>query len=224
MKKPDKFPQQTIFMKAIPWILVLILLIAAGFFFTSNQKNETELTQLRQESVEFAQTRAALEEARKSQAQISDSSLGDKEKQELIRLRNEVGILRRDKQQLAAQSQKAQENSERLLQTQQARETQQAEQIQQLQQNQRLAQQQTQQPESDPVRNKCINNLRQIDGAKQQWALENKQPAEAVPLAQQIAPYFKGQTVPSCPSGGVYTLGNLETTPICSIPGHAISQ
>jgi len=209
-------------MKALPWILILILLVAAGFLFSNNKKNETELTRLRQESAELAQTRAALDEAKNAQAQTGDSSLGDKEKQELIRLRNEVGVLRRDKQQLAAQAQKAQENSERLLQTQQARETQQAEQIQQLQQNQRLAQQQSQQPENDPARSKCINNLRQIDGAKQQWALENKQPAEAVPLAHQIAPYLPGQTVPACPSGGVYTLGNLETTPTCSIPGHAL--
>ena len=30
--------------------------------------------------------------------------------------------------------------------------------------------------------NACINNLRQVDGAKQQWALETKQATNATPL------------------------------------------
>jgi hypothetical protein len=39
-------------------------------------------------------------------------------------------------------------------------------------------------------RNTCINNLRQIDAAKNQWA-ENGKTADAVPTAQDIAPYIK---------------------------------
>src|ERR1700729_3389334 len=50
--------------------------------------------------------------------------------------------------------------------------------------------------------NACINNLRQIDGAKQEWGLENKQAATASPSSTDIQP-FMGRglagTLPSCP-------------------------
>jgi len=36
----------------------------------------------------------------------------------------------------------------------------------------------------------CVNTLRQIDGAQQQWALEQRQPDDAVPTWSDIAPYF----------------------------------
>src|SRR4029079_3450231 len=39
-------------------------------------------------------------------------------------------------------------------------------------------------------KNACINNLRQIDGAKQQWALETKAAANASPAATDIQPYL----------------------------------
>src|ERR1700712_4952175 len=51
--------------------------------------------------------------------------------------------------------------------------------------------------------NACINNLRQIDGAKQQWALENKAAATASPVDTDIQPYLGrggAGTVPTCPS------------------------
>src|SRR5205809_1030139 len=52
----------------------------------------------------------------------------------------------------------------------------------------------------------CINYLRQIDGAKNQWALEHQKAPDAVPLPQDIAPYFPNTQIPQCPAGGRYTL------------------
>src|ERR1700751_3414823 len=49
--------------------------------------------------------------------------------------------------------------------------------------------------------NACINNLRQIDGAAQQWALETKQGAAAVPAFTDISGYLKNAVI--CPAGGV---------------------
>ena len=49
-------------------------------------------------------------------------------------------------------------------------------------------------------RNACINNLRQIDGAKQQWALETKQAPTAVPGYPDISDYLKNAV--SCPAAG----------------------
>lgn len=56
--------------------------------------------------------------------------------------------------------------------------------------------------------NACINNKRQIDGAIQQWALEMKQLATAVPTTATAQTYLKGGVMPTCPTGGTaYTLG-----------------
>jgi prepilin-type N-terminal cleavage/methylation domain-containing protein len=48
--------------------------------------------------------------------------------------------------------------------------------------------------------NACLNNLRQIDGAVQQWALETKQAATATAAYTDISDYLKAE--PLCPSGG----------------------
>lgn len=69
--------------------------------------------------------------------------------------------------------------------------------------------------------NSCINNLRQIDAAKEQWALaENKNDGAPVDQAG-IAEYIRGG-IPTCPQGGTYTLGPIGTNPTCSHPGHSL--
>jgi competence protein ComGC len=73
-------------------------------------------------------------------------------------------------------------------------------------------------------RNACINNLRQIDAAKQQWALENNKKADDVPTAQDLNQYLKvGFESLHCPAGGVYTIGPVRQDPTCSIPKHKLS-
>jgi prepilin-type N-terminal cleavage/methylation domain-containing protein len=64
--------------------------------------------------------------------------------------------------------------------------------------------------------NACINNMRQLDGASQQWALEKGQTTGATPVLTDVAPYLKlnsSGNVPACPSGGSYTLAAIGTTP-----------
>lgn len=72
------------------------------------------------------------------------------------------------------------------------------------------------------MQNVCINNLRQIDAAKQQWALENGKKADDIPTAEDLKPYFKNGVFPTCPSGGTYTIGADSNAPTCSIPGHKL--
>lgn len=72
--------------------------------------------------------------------------------------------------------------------------------------------------------NWCINNLRQIDTAKQQWALEDGKKPGDVPAAQDLKPYFKNGIFPTCPAGGTYTIGAVSNAPTCSIPGHKLPQ
>jgi hypothetical protein len=71
-------------------------------------------------------------------------------------------------------------------------------------------------------KNACINNLRQIEGAKQQWALEKNMPATAIPSKEDLEPYLAGKTFPACPGGGHYTIGAVDQSPTCSIRGHRL--
>jgi prepilin-type N-terminal cleavage/methylation domain-containing protein len=71
--------------------------------------------------------------------------------------------------------------------------------------------------------NACINNLRQIDGAVQQWALETKAASTATVSFGAVQPYLKNSVI--CPAGGTafsdsYTLVNVSTKPVCKkVPG-----
>jgi prepilin-type N-terminal cleavage/methylation domain-containing protein len=78
--------------------------------------------------------------------------------------------------------------------------------------------------------NACINNLRQIDGAKQEWALELKENATATPLSSDIQPYLgRGTTgtTPYCPLDSSqtftvsYNIASVQTPPNCLLGGSA---
>jgi prepilin-type N-terminal cleavage/methylation domain-containing protein len=70
-------------------------------------------------------------------------------------------------------------------------------------------------------RNSCIANLKQIDSAKEQWAMDNKQATGAACQMSDLAPtYLKGAaTGPTCPGGGTYTVNVVGTNPACSLSG-----
>ena len=68
--------------------------------------------------------------------------------------------------------------------------------------------------------NACINNLRQIDAAKNEWALEKGKTATDVPTMEDLKPYLA--RIPHCPAGGTYTIGAVGENPTCSIPGHTL--
>jgi len=76
---------------------------------------------------------------------------------------------------------------------------------------------------STAQQNGCIKNLRLIDAAKQQWALEKNKQSTDVPTQQDLLPYL-GQNVkfPHCPQGGTYTIGSVGESPKCSIPNHEL--
>ena len=74
------------------------------------------------------------------------------------------------------------------------------------------------------MKNACINNLRQIDGAKQQWALENSKQHTDTPTQQELMKYLGRQNHlwPTCPARGVYTINAVGEAPTCSIPEHQL--
>ena len=75
------------------------------------------------------------------------------------------------------------------------------------------------------TKNVCINNLRFIDAAKQEWELEKHKSPRDVPSWEDLNPNLSGTNnlpLPKCPSGGTYTLGAVSNRPTCSIPDHML--
>ena len=79
--------------------------------------------------------------------------------------------------------------------------------------------------------NACINNLRQIDAAANQFALEhNLTNGDRINFPNDLTPYIilnsKGKISP-CPSGGTYHVGRVGIAPTCSLgttvtPAHVL--
>jgi len=69
--------------------------------------------------------------------------------------------------------------------------------------------------------NACINNLRQIDAAAHQFALEKgKKTGDAIVMNTDLTPYIKlnsASSIPPCPANGDYTLANVGDVPTCSL-------
>src|SRR5690348_989095 len=66
--------------------------------------------------------------------------------------------------------------------------------------------------------NTCINNLRQIDGGIQRWALEQNKAAGAAVAFTDISGYLKNSVI--CPSGGTtfadsYSIESVAVKPLC---------
>ena len=76
--------------------------------------------------------------------------------------------------------------------------------------------------------NACINNLRLVDSAKQQWALEQRKQTTDTPAGTDLQPYLgRGANgeLPSCPADSTETwtasynagINNIGTPPVCEI-------
>jgi RNA polymerase sigma factor (sigma-70 family) len=163
----------------------------------SLQQQQTRLTQLAADNERLSNLLAQ-----------TTQILPEQQNLELLRLRGEVGLLRQQARELAQLQQENRQLRARAVQ-------------------QAAAGSSTREltATDESARGACVNNLRQIDGAMQQYALEHSLSATNIVTAEQISPYLKAwEEVFRCPSGGTYTFGSLTNPPTCSIPGHAIPQ
>jgi FtsZ-interacting cell division protein ZipA len=194
--------------KWVLWLLVVTFLASEVLLFSALRQNAAMQTALQAEKQRTELLQTQLDQLKSSNAEVQGVEVARlrAENLDLPRLRNQVT-------QLQAASQKL---------SQQLKATSAYAQQQQAQLAQAAAAQQAQ-AEADE-RNACINNLRQIDAAKQQWALEKNKPANAIPTAQDLLPYFKDGIFPACPSGGTYVLNAVGELPSCSVPGHVLPQ
>jgi hypothetical protein len=76
-------------------------------------------------------------------------------------------------------------------------------------------------PSPTALKNNCLYNLRQLDAAIQQFALEHKKEPTAPVTLEDLKPYLK--TAAICPAGGTsledsYKVSNCQTPPTCIAP------
>ena len=206
------------------WLCVAALLATEVFLFLAKSQKAAVIVQLHESQQKVAQLQSDLDKLKNSSvATLSTENARLRAEnqgltQKFAQLQNEINQSRQQNQKLTQQV----EAAHNTLQQQQ-------EQLQAMQaENQQpaTATETTAEQSMSPVAqlNACINNLRQIDAAKQQWALENDKTAYAVPSAQDLLPYLSNLVFPVCPSGGTYTINAVGVPPTCSVPGHVLPQ
>src|SRR5208282_1751126 len=66
--------------------------------------------------------------------------------------------------------------------------------------------------------NGCINNLRIIDAAGAQFALENNmKTGDAINYPNDLTAYMQHNTAPVCPANGTYADATVGAVPACSL-------
>ncbi len=199
----------------VVWLVVVAFLASEIFLFSANRQKDAALVAFRAEKQRADDLQAQLDQLKNSNAGLQNAELSRlrAENQDLPRLRNQVAQLQSTNQKLSQQ-----------LNATLTAARQQQEQLQQIAAENQQARAAAQQLSDEEERNTCINHLRQIDAAKQQWALEKNKTADAIPTAQDLLPYLKDGVFPVCPSGGTYTIGAVGEVPACSVPGHVLPQ
>ena len=72
-------------------------------------------------------------------------------------------------------------------------------------------------------RTACISQLKALQGAKIQWALDAKKgDADAPQDGDLFGPDKYLTKRPECPANGTYTLGSISENPTCSTPDHVL--
>jgi hypothetical protein len=202
----------------LPWILAVAFAGAAGAMYFSKTSADAEVAKARDQVQQADAMKSQLEESQKTVASQNDQIASlQKDNEELLRLRNQVRQLTDDKAKMLKQVQAAQSQAERSQAEVEQVQARSAENAKTMAERQIL-----QMKQSSAVVNTCINNLRLIDGAKQQWALENNKTAEAIPQPQDILSYLPNHQMPQCPGGGRYTLNAVSLAPTCNLPGHSL--
>jgi len=194
------------------WVCLALMLVAEGFLYQANHQRDAALSDLRDAQQKLHEAETERDELKNSSAGQQAAEIVSLRKQNEI-LTAKINALQKNLEQAQAENLQASQH----LSTARVAIAAQQENLQQLQAQQ-------QQAAMVANANTCINNLRLLDQAKQQWALDKGKDAAAVPSAQDLVPYFRDGTLPACPDGGTYTLNAVGVLPTCSIPGHVLTQ
>jgi len=182
-------------------LLSAAVVVGAG---TPAVVQQRSLSRLRAENQELREQWQRLEPFREGnqqlgvlQADADELERLRKEVAELHRLRAEVARLRREKEEAArlqAENTRSNEHTKTLAAHQAQTEA--------------------------ALKNACETNLRMLEGAKDQWALENRRRTGSEVKGEEISPYLEGGFERMrCPSGGQYTIARIGEPSSCSIHG-----
>lgn len=74
-------------------------------------------------------------------------------------------------------------------------------------------------------KNACVANLKQLDGVRVSWSLENKKEPDDLVDIKSASMYLKGGVMPTCPAGGSYQVNRVKDYPNCTLGptlGHSL--
>lgn len=213
-------------LKVVAVIAAVAVVSLLVLYLGEKHESEQRAADLQQAAAELSQTIAGQEsELKRLRNQVGEMERMRRENKEIHELRaasGELNKLRPENQKLRAEI--------GLLRARVAKSEAAAADLRRLQQesaaNQRKAiVAQTGAAMSDlAAKNACIANLRQLDGAKQQWAIDNKRNASDIPgPADLFGSRLYLKIEPTCPLGdGRYTLHSVGQNPTCSHPEHRL--
>lgn len=192
------------------WVCLALMLVAEVLLFRANHARD-------QAQTDWRDAVHQLHDAQKELAELKNSASGEQAATVIgLRKQNEalttkVNALQKDVARLEAERQ---QTAQHLDTARDALALQQAS-LEKLQQEKERA---------AAVANAaaCIRNLRQIDAAKLQWAVDKAKSATDVPTAEDLAPYFRDGNFPACPDGGTYAINAVGELPTCTIPIHVL--
>ena len=212
--------------KTLFWLIPAALLVSLWVLRGAREEVKAARETLEKRTQELERLRADTADIERVRAQADEMVRLRNENQELHRLRNEVRQLREERQSLTQASQSARAQASQLMSNQVS--------VRQLQDQLRAAQAQNadlsaqntlfQQLRSQTDIRVCVRNLQIIEGAKDQWALENRKATGELPGPEDLLPYVRNNTFPPCPGGGAYTINAIGAGATCSIEGHALPQ
>jgi chromosome segregation ATPase len=194
------------------WICLALMLVAEILLFRANHERDRVQTDLRDAQQQLHDVQKELDTLKSSTAGEQAGTIVSLRKQNEA-LTTKVNALQKNVDRLELESQ---QTSQHLSTARDALALQQAH-LQQLQEDQQRA-------AAAASANACINSLRLIAAAKQQWALDKNKAATDVPTIQDLAGYFQDGNFPVCPDGGTYTINAVGEAPACSIANHVLPQ
>jgi regulator of replication initiation timing len=192
------------------WVCLALMLVAEMFLFRANHDRDAARSDLQTAQQHLREAQMQLDELKSSNTGQQAEEIASLRKQNEA-LNVKIAALQKNLDHLQAESQQTAQH----LNTARDAIALQQDHLQQLQAQQ-------QQAVALANANICINNLRMIQAAKQQWALENSMTLTNVPTAQDLTPYFKDGILPVCPDGGTYSMNAVGEAPTCSTPGHVL--
>ncbi len=205
------------------WLCLALMLVAEIFLFRAVREKDTALTEVRAAQIQMREMQTELDALRKSDAGLQAAEISRLRKQNGI-YTNKLAAVQASIVPLILENQS---NTTHLATARMALQLQQQH-LQELENlNNQIVNASTAAMDASATviaKKTCLNNLRLIDDAKQQWATDFGKPDSAVPSEKDLAPYLKNKILPICPGGGIYLINAVDEFPTCSTPGHVLPE